>query len=291
MVFLNGICFGLKKEYMEEKRDLRMSKLEVLCVTMHQTDFSKIREMNIHSDVVFANQAADTKFEEYPFEGHLARMITTDTRGVGINRNLALLYARGEICLFADDDVVYESDMESKVLREFEAHPDADVIIFHLESNTRGSVKKRKTTKKCSRFTRMPWGTVRVAFRLKSMKKANAWFTTLFGGGCLFPSGEDSLWLTEVRRKGLTMYVSDKTIGTVCQKTSTWFTGYDEKYYFARGAFYQCARPKLRGLWMCYYLLRTRGWGSLSNAGKLKWMRLGAKGYRKGLGFEAFREG
>ena len=34
-----------------------MSKLEVLCVTMHQKDFSKIREMNINADVVFANQA------------------------------------------------------------------------------------------------------------------------------------------------------------------------------------------------------------------------------------------
>lgn len=33
-----------------------MSKFELLCVTMHQKDFSKIQEMNIHSDVVFANQ-------------------------------------------------------------------------------------------------------------------------------------------------------------------------------------------------------------------------------------------
>ena len=31
-----------------------MSKFEILCVTMHQKDFSKIQKMNIHSDVVFA---------------------------------------------------------------------------------------------------------------------------------------------------------------------------------------------------------------------------------------------
>ena len=31
-----------------------MATFEILCVTMHQNDFSKIKEMNIHSDVVFA---------------------------------------------------------------------------------------------------------------------------------------------------------------------------------------------------------------------------------------------
>ena len=267
-----------------------MSKLEVLCATMHQKDFSKIREMNIHTDVVFANQADTTKFEEYHFDGHWARMITTNTRGVGINRNFALSYAQGEICLFADDDVVYEDDMETKILSEFETHPDADIIIFQFDTNSDRKVKKPQKTRTCSRFTRMPWGTFRVAFRLKELKKANIWFTTLFGGGCLFPSGEDSLWLIEARRKGLTIYVSEKTIGTVTHETSTWFTGYDENYYFARGAFYQGARPKLIHFWMHYFALRTRGWGKLSYSEKMKWLRLGAKGYRKGLGFEAFRE-
>ncbi|MBO5892290.1 MAG: glycosyltransferase, partial [Oscillospiraceae bacterium] len=276
--------------YIEEKRDMLMSKFEVLCVTMHQKDFSKIQEMNIHTDVVFANQADLTRFEEYNFENHRARMITTNTRGVGINRNLALLYAQGEICLFADDDVVYKEDMESLVLSEFDDHPDADIIIFHYDTNSDRKVKKNSKVKKVSRFSRMPWGTFRVAFRLKELKKANIWFTTLFGGGCLFPSGEDSMWLTEARRNGLTMYVSDKTIGTVTHETSTWFTGYDEKFYFGKGAFYQGARPKFIRLWMRYFALRTRGWGNLSYSEKIKWMRLGAKGYRINQGFDYFRE-
>ena len=267
-----------------------MSKFEILCVTMHQRDFSKIQEMNIHSDVVFANQAETTKFEEYLFEGHRARMITTDTRGVGINRNLGLLYAQGEICLFADDDVRYCDDVEKIVLSEFDAHPDADIMIFQFDTNSDRKVKKPQKTRKCSRFSRMPWGAVRVAFRLKELKKINIWFTTLFGGGCLFPSGEDSIWLTDVRRKGLKIYVSNKTIGTVSFETSTWFTGYDEKYYFGKGAFYQAARPKLICLWRHYFALRTRGRGNMPYFEKIKWMRLGAKGYRTNQGYEYFRE-
>jgi hypothetical protein len=59
-----------------------MSRFEVLCVTMHQTDFSKIREMNIHSDVVFANQCDHTSYDEYTFESHTAkkRMVKILTR-------------------------------------------------------------------------------------------------------------------------------------------------------------------------------------------------------------------
>ena len=50
-----------------------MSAFEILCVTMAQTDFSKIQQMNIHSDVVFANQSNRTAFEETIFEGRKAR--------------------------------------------------------------------------------------------------------------------------------------------------------------------------------------------------------------------------
>ena len=76
-----------------------MPRFEIACVTMHQKDFSKIQEMNIHSDVIFANQCDRTAYEEIAFEGHTARMISTETRGVGNNRNLALTYAKGDILL------------------------------------------------------------------------------------------------------------------------------------------------------------------------------------------------
>ena len=268
-----------------------MSKFEILCVTMHQTDFAKLKEMNIHSDVVFANQADRTAFEEIEFEGHRARMITTATRGVGMNRNTALLYAEGEICLFADDDVVYHDDMEARVLAEFDAHPDADIVIFHLETDD----SKRKQiqypkTKKCGPFTRMPWGGIRIAFRLNSIRKANVWFTALFGGGCVFASGEDSMWLTAAKKAGLTFYVSKETIGTVDMSTSSWFTGGDEKFYFSKGAFYAATHKKTFLFWMFYFAWRTRRNRQLTFKEKCKWMRNGKFGYGKMMSYQAYIE-
>lgn len=262
---------------------------EILCVTMHQTDFSKIEAMNIRSDVVFANQADRTEYREHEFEGHTAKMITTATRGVGINRNLALTYASADICLFADDDVRYADDVEERVLAEFEAHPDADVIIFHFESDTPGRVpEKYLKTKKHRRFQRMPWGGVRIAFRLSSIRKANLWFTTLFGGGCLFPSGEDSLWLLAAKRAGLTFYVSKETIGIVSYAESSWFAGYDRRFYFSKGVCYSAMHPKSSWFWMLYVLFRYRKKGELSLREKWHWMKLGRRGYREMKGFSDF---
>ena len=266
-----------------------MQSLEILCVTMHQTDFSKIKEMNIHSDVVFANQCDRTSYDEIEFEGHRAKMISTSTRGVGVNRNLALTYASGDICLFADDDIVYRDNMEELVLSEFDAHPDADIFIFHLD--TSDPVRKQISypkTKKCGLLSRIPWGGVRIAFRLNSIRKANLWFTTLFGGGCIFPSGEDSIWLAEAKRRGMTFYVSSHTIGTVSFDESSWFTGYDEKFFFGKGACTCALHQHTFWFWKWYYLFRYRKSGNMPISERNRWMERGRAGYCKLIGYQAF---
>ena len=269
-----------------------MSSFQMLCVTMFQKDFSKIEEMNIHSDVIFANQCDRNADEAMEFEGHNARMISTTTRGVGINRNFTLQYANADICLFSDDDITYSDDVEEKVVKEFESHPDADVIFFHLNSSdSTRSVGKPQKTKRLGRFSRLPWGCAHVAFRSSSVKKANVWFTTLFGGGCIFPSGEDSIWLIEARRKGLVFYSSAETIGTVDMSNSSWYTGADERYYYGKGAMYECIKKKPIYLWELYFALRTKRKTSLSFVEQISWMEKGRKGFKSLQSFKDFTDG
>lgn len=266
-----------------------MGRFEILCVTMNQTDFSKIQEMNIHSDVVFANQANCTGLDVIQGDGFRAKMITTETKGVGLNRNIALLHASGEICLFADDDVVYIDGMEQRVLAEFDAHPDADIMIFHFDTDSKNREQIRyNKTRACRRLERMPWAGFRIAFRLNAVRKANLMFHTLFGGGCIFPSGEDSIWLIDAKKAGLTIYVSKETIGRVSFQTSTWFTGRDARFYFGKGAFYASVHPKTFWFWTCYFILRTRRNTELSPLKKLQWISCGREGYRKLLSYEQY---
>lgn len=256
---------------------------------MYQHDFSKVTEMNISSNVVFANQADRTEYKEEVINGFTAKMITTSTRGVGINRNLALMYASGDVCLMADDDVVYCDDVESQVIAEFEAHPDADVIVFNFNSTDENRpLNKYSRTRKHGRYSRTPWGAIRIAFKKAAVDKANAWFTTLFGGGCRFPSGEDSMWIKSLKKSGLTFYVSDKTIGTVSFDESTWFTGYNEKYYYGVGAYYASANPRIYKLKFWYTILRTRSLKELSVKQKMKWLKNGRRGYKAMLSYNDF---
>ena len=194
-------------------------------------------------------------------------------------------------CLFSDDDITYNDDVEKKVLAEFDTHPDADIIIFHLNSDdpTR-TPKKYSKTKKHSRLKGLRWGATRVAFRLSAAKKANLWFTTLFGGGCVFAAGEDSLWLNEARKKGLKFYVSKETIGNVSFESSTWFTGYDEKLFYGKGAFCAQKSPRFANIWPIYYVWRFRNKKELSSKEKYVWMKHGIKGYREMLSFNAYKE-
>ncbi|WP_276353552.1 glycosyltransferase family A protein [Cohnella caldifontis] len=262
-----------------------MSRLEVLCATMHQTDFSKIEEMNIQSDVVFANQHDGHSYNEYRFGQFIARMITTDQRGVGKNRNAALLYAKGDICLFADDDVRYINGYQDLILAAFQEVPDADVLIFNLDSGEVRTQKKNHTIKRIRIWNALKYGAVRIAVKLDSVQKRNIWFTTLFGGGCKYPSGEDSLWLIEAARKGLKIYAHPLVIGTISMQDSTWFKGYDEEYFFGRGAWAQAAMPKTKYAMFFYYILRLRRLSNLSFQTMIRMMCAGAKCFREGVSF------
>ena len=146
-----------------------MERFQILCVTMHQKDFSKIKEMNIHSDVVFANQCDETRYDTLEFEGHRAEMISTATRGVGINRNLAQSYSSGDICLIADDDLTYHDDVEQVVLGEFAAHPDALGGLPHCLPPQRHSESKPLVYHPDGRRLPLPqWGGQPVAPRGKA---------------------------------------------------------------------------------------------------------------------------
>lgn len=258
--------------------------VQVLVATMGQTDFSKLSEMNIQTDVIFANQSDSTGYEELICNGSSASMFTTATHGVGKNRNFALLYATGDYLLFSDDDLRYVDGYGDVVRKAFYDIPDADGIIFNVE----GPVKSGESPRMNQGISRVHWynclnyGAVRLAVKRTSIVRENITFSTSFGGGTIYSNGEDSLFIWEMLQKGLKLYTYPATTAYLNEDSeSTWFKGYGPKYYYDRGALFQALSPRWALLLGLQDLLRHKNYKSagLSFQDAFKQIRNGIRGY------------
>lgn len=222
--------------------------LEVLVATVGQADCSLAEKMNIKTSAVIANQGGSWRYEEA--DGGRVRMVTTDTKGVGINRNLALQLAKGDILLFADDDVTYYDGTLQGVRDAFRQLPDADVIFFGIDMTRDAEVfdKRRNKTRRVHLWNSLRYGAARMAIRREAVLKHRLAFSTLFGGGCPYSSGEDTILIRDCFRAGLRVYSHSYVLGRCAKDTSSWFSGYNDKYFFDRGATVACAFPKTKHL-------------------------------------------
>ena len=145
--------------------------------------------------------------------------------------------------LFADDDICYADGYADGVRRAYAQHPDADMILFSLDITQGGRVIRRiKNRDGRLRFHRaLRYGTCVCSIRRDSQRRANIWFSTIFGGGTNYAHGEDTLFLCDAFRRGLRVYTSSFCLGTCAKDASTCFHGFDEKYFYDQGVLYRAA--------------------------------------------------
>lgn len=229
-----------------------MKDLQILVATMKQEDFSLVKKMNIKTNAIIANQHdTDSVINQTTEHGEI-KMITTATRGVGLNRNIALMASDAEILLFADDDIVYYDGTLDGVKQAFKQLPDADVIIFSTDITKNGVIIENRYApiKRRHIWDSLKYGTYALAIRGDAVIKANITFNQLFGGGCIYGSGEDSLFIIECLKKGLRVYTHPYVLGACAKDSSSWFEGYNKKYFFDKGAFWNFAFPKAKLLFI-----------------------------------------
>lgn len=251
--------------------------LQVLVATMHRQDLSLAEQMNIRCDAVLANQADREEFAQVQTPYGKVKMITTKTRGVGLNRNIALLAADGDILMLADDDVVYYDDMPQAVTAAFRENPKADVLVFGMDILKAGEITRRQEKKhRVYPWNFMRYGTCRIAIRRSAVQRNALFFNHCFGGGCPFSSGEDSLFLKACLDKGLRIYAHDYVLGTCCKDTSTWFTEYGEKYFYDKGVSVRLLFPWMWWLTAMYFAVCFRRETKLSIPRRIRLIYAGA---------------
>ena len=71
--------------------------------------------------------------DRYTYQGHTMKCYSFADRGVGLSRNNCLMRADGDLCVFADEDIVYRPGAARAIALEFEKNPKADMILFDME--------------------------------------------------------------------------------------------------------------------------------------------------------------
>ena len=252
-------------------------RVQVLVAAMHQNDHSLLEKMNIQSDAIVANQCDRNEVEAFEWNGHQIRYLSFAERGVGLNRNNALMRADGDICLFADDDMVYCDGYAQTIAGAFEEHPDADVIVFNLiePEKTRYVIPK---VAKVSYLNFLRYGTARMAVRTAVVRKHGICFNQCFGGGTEHCHGEDNLFLADCLKKGLKVYAVPVFLAELTEeRQSSWNTGYGEKYLKDQGVLYRTMSRKYWRLLCLQDVLRHRNKYGMSWLEAYKLMVAGAK--------------
>lgn len=229
-------------------------KLQVLVAAVNKETSTLADVMGIETDAVIVNQCDRYGYEEYEHKGRRIRIFSMKERGVGLNRNTALLHAEGDIVLFSDEDIHFYPGYEKQVLDAFEHNPQADLITFNFKVDPKRATFYNKEVRPIRWHNYGRYPTFSVAARLEALRRANVSFSLLFGGGARYSNGEDSLFLHDCLKKGMSLFTSVHEIGEEVYRESTWFQGYHEKFFMDRGVLYHYLYGKMAKLFSLRFL-------------------------------------
>jgi glycosyltransferase involved in cell wall biosynthesis len=212
-------------------------KLNVLLSAMHLDNYKYIDTLNITTDCVVINQCDKNDIQIVSDNGRKIKFISVTERGLSRSRNMAISNSDADICILCDNDVEYQPDYESTILKAFEINQGYDVILFFVKNNPSSkpySVKQRRV----SYLLTMKASSYEIAFRRKSIEDKDIKFNTLFGAGSKYSMGEENIFLYDCLKKGLKVYYVPLKIAELRYQESTWFRGFNRKYFQDRGAIF-----------------------------------------------------
>lgn len=265
-------------------------RIEVLLSTMNQKNFDIVEKCNIKSDAIIINQCNEEKIEIKKYSFGVVKMIYSKTRGLSKSRNLALENAKGDICILCDDDIVYYDNYVSIIENAFYENSTADLIVFNIKSintNVRNQEKLFEKVKKIPFYK--SYSSVHIAFKRKSIIDKKIVFDTNFGTGSgTYSFAEDSLFFNEVHKNKLISIVYPAIIAELYSEKSSWFQGFNKKYFYDTGAFVAACFPKTKWIFKWYYPFKLFKKTKLGFFEIIKYINDGIKGYKKKLSYDKY---
>lgn len=139
------------------------------------------------------------------------KLFVSLTKGLSVNRNIALSQASAPLLLISDDDADYTVEGLKAVVNAFRDNPDADIITFKYASVSSSKPYPDKSMSLANPPKGYFVSSIEIAMRRKSVQ-GKIWFNENFGIGATFPSGEEDLFLKDCLDRGLNGIFVPETI-------------------------------------------------------------------------------
>ena len=237
-------------------------RLQILVSSVNKDVHELPDKMNIETDAVIVNQIigvdGTAKDEVFETKAGTVRAFERCEKGVGLSRNTALSKADSELIHFGDDDIVYDSGYSEKIIKEFDDHPEADILLFNVKA------QEGRETYWNTDFAQVTWKNYgrypayAIAARREKLIESGVKYSLLFGGGAPYMNGEDSLFLHDCMKAGLRLFRTTVDLGHEEAGESTWFNGYTEKFFYDRGVLFAHLYGKAAGIMAARYILAKK---------------------------------
>ena len=188
--------------------------LQVLICTYGQKGLKRVADSS-HPKVdgveylVSIQQDADTEDLTIPkaLDREDFTLIVHLTKGLSVNRNVAISRATAPLLLFSDDDIDYTEDGLHRVISAFNEHPDADILTFRFDTDVPYKTYPDTPVSLADPPKGYFISSIEMAVRRKSVQ-GKIWFNENFGIGAMFAFGEEEVFLRDALDAGLSgMYI------------------------------------------------------------------------------------
>jgi len=237
--------------------DIKLPTIEILVATMYRTSLDflwEIFKFNDHFEfnILIINQTTPDKYLKSNFD-HI-RVINMYEFGVPKSRNLAINKSTSDICLMADDDIVYQPNLKQTIEVAYINNPNAVMISFEaIDEQGKpytnyfpAGLHNKKSLKKIYTWV--------ISFRRLNYKKNKIYYNIHFGFGATFKGCEEYVFLRNAFDKGLKMIHVANTIVQHPNYNSGRLMGSDNAL-FAKTALRQRFYGNLSYLWLIKYVI------------------------------------
>ncbi|GGD25839.1 glycosyltransferase family 2 protein [Flavobacterium orientale] len=239
------------KKHLESK--YTKSDIEILIATMNRDNFDFLTPMFPFANywdfsLVIVHQ---TKGSPLVSQHENVKVINSQEFGLSKSRNLALANATKELLVITDDDVIYKSDFESKIIAAFNHFQNPAMVKFCSEKDENVATHKYPKIRKetLNWFDILNTISFEIVVNRKQLTSNQIKFDERFGLGSTFGAGEEQVFLTAINKAGLKMSFEPQVLVVHPQPTTNYKISIEQKYYI-QGAVLTALFPNFYRFWL-----------------------------------------